>query len=1257
MTDLFALMPSADEIEEWARSNKAAEYDLAELVQRLIVGTTSFTRCDIPVGKATNQSGPDGLVTSAGNYYCPAGDSVWEWGVPHPDEKANDDFNNRTNATDEATLRASTFVFVTPWKWARSRSWEAEKKALGPWQDVKVIDSSDLAGWLTADVLTHVWLSERIKGPLAGEVRSLKSVWDEWSEEFGPPRAAPPQLVLAGRDAEAALVRAWVGAPFYHPIRGRSAIEGAAFVAAAMMTSETLAPALTQAAVVESVNTWRRLISVARRPMILVPLLRDVPPLLMTAEANGHTVIQPFPLKTPGQFHLEMPVAKAADLVPVLMSMGIEAERAGKIAKDSGGLMVPLARLLSTRAGAARWPDAAAAQYLGPVAFAGRWDEALDGDREALERLAGMSYAALQAGLTALASTEDPPVRLVGSVWTATSQLDALRSARPILTATRWDSFAAVAGEVLEERGPAWDLPVQERWLANVKGKTRRYSAGVRTGLAASLAIIATQPEFERLANTTRGGASLARGVVARLLRAANEDPVRERWVDLEDELPVLAEASPNEFIDEIQRGLEGVQPPLAELFVEEPGMLVPRSRVAGLLWALERLAWSPEYLSPVVVILARLAALDPGGRNGNRPANSLMEILLPWHPQTSGDRLARRAAIEAARRSAPGPIWSTLVRLLPTRHGIAMPTSRPEWRTWPPAEELQKAPADYWDTIRDVLELLLADVGTDARRWKDLLDGYDELPEPLGHRIITSLETLGPTAFEPDALQLLSDTMLEIVGNHRAYADAPWAMPETRVATLDALASRFVPTYPVLEHLWLFEQHPSTQRVSGDDYRTYESNLAEMRQAAMQGIYAASGWTGIEDLVRRAKDPYTVGGPILALDAAASDAVLAWASSGERPSIHALAGYLWARARRDGWAWSEQFVRSCVSEVSATRLAELLLACSREPEAWALAHELGPEVERAYWSIFDGFLTDEGLWVAAEKMIEFDRPYGAIQIIGNAATLKRFQRFDGEIAFHALEAALELEVPEKRLDTQLLDHEVAEIIGALDEIAFDPERLALIEWSYLPLLRHTQANALKHIHRRLASDVDYFVGIVSAVFRAKGEKPPAEPDPSVRTVAQNAYELLSTWHGPIPGQRDDGSIDPDALNEWVDVARAKFAASGRDEIGDQRIGHSLWYAPKGDDGLHPHEAVRDLLGRVASQEIETGFSTEAFNSRGVVSRRQGGDQERELAARYGELATAFREKWPQIAGVFRGLDDHYQSLGRWEDARDELDE
>lgn len=64
MPELFALLPTADEVEQWARFNRSAEDQFAELIQMLLAHTGAPRLVDIPVGKAINQPGPDGIVDS-----------------------------------------------------------------------------------------------------------------------------------------------------------------------------------------------------------------------------------------------------------------------------------------------------------------------------------------------------------------------------------------------------------------------------------------------------------------------------------------------------------------------------------------------------------------------------------------------------------------------------------------------------------------------------------------------------------------------------------------------------------------------------------------------------------------------------------------------------------------------------------------------------------------------------------------------------------------------------------------------------------------------------------------------------------------------------------------------------------------------------------------------------------------------------------------------------------------------------------------
>jgi hypothetical protein len=147
--------------------------------------------------------------------------------------------------------------------------------------------------------------------------------------------------------------------------------------------------------------------------------------------------------------------------------------------------------------------------------------------------------------------------------------------------------------------------------------------------------------------------------------------------------------------------------------------------------------------------------------------------------------------------------------------------------------------------------------------------------------------------------------------------------------------------------------------------------------------------------------------------------------------------------------------------------------------------------------------------------------------------------------------------------------------------------------------------------------------------------------------VALNAYRLLSEWNR-VPGLRDDGTVDAEALETWVTSVRTKLAESGHVEVGDSHIGRVLATAPADADG-RPPAPVRDLLEKLQSQDIEDGLRVELFNSRGPTTRGafDGGDQERVVAAGYFDQAKKFADRWPRTAVLLRELGESYEREAR----------
>jgi hypothetical protein len=232
-----------------------------------------------------------------------------------------------------------------------------------------------------------------------------------------------------------------------------------------------------------------------------------------------------------------------------------------------------------------------------------------------------------------------------------------------------------------------------------------------------------------------------------------------------------------------------------------------------------------------------------------------------------------------------------------------------------------------------------------------------------------------------------------------------------------------------------------------------------------------------------------------------------------------------------------------------------------------------------------------------------------------------------------------------------------AELLGVLQQSPeTDISRPAPLEWFFLPLLDRLEREP-KTLHRALAQAPDFFVEVLSWAYKAEAEEP-RELSEAQRFRGQLQAELLHSWRLP-PGLGEDGTVNPGQLRTWVTQARELAGACGRGRIGDQYITRVLINYPKGIDGAWPHEAVRDLLERVASEDFEVGSSVGIANSRGVVQRAigEGGAQERTLAERYAKDVYLLRNAWPRMARLMQAIAKSYEAEPRGGDAEAEMEE
>lgn len=1240
-----ALLPSADDLHEWA-SRVVATQELPRLVRRLIASTVEPTWLEAPAGTSVRFPGPDLVLrVPVANPWVPGGDSLWEMGTgADPEDKADSDYDKRTAQVPEAVRHATTFVFVTPRRWQERAAWMAEKQGRNQWADVRAIDANGLETWLEQALDVHLWLSHQINGRV-GDPRALENWWREWSDRSHP-HPIPPGLVLTGRERQRETLLGWLDAdPNAHTLRAPDVEEAVAFIAAALIGPDPDTDArLMRAVVVTRAEGWREVITVPR-PLILIPIFPDA----WTAEAvrRGHHVIVPVSPDEPLVPEVELLRIEDTDLTLAIRGLGIDPERADELVSAAAGSLLSLRRGLSRVEEFRRppWSEPDVARLLVPAVLAGTWDSGHGGDRSILSTLAGRDYESFEGDLEALAVAPDPPVRRRGSVWFLSSNEDVWAIVAQYVSGDDWSAFVRLAVQVLGEPDPAWDLPPRDRWAAALHGKGPAHSPRLRRAVSDTVAMLGGWRGLRDLPGG-RSGPQLAAVIVRQILDGINDDRSGARWAAISDGLARLAEAAPDLFLAAIGPAVAGDEPIVVALMNDaEAGGMFGRAAHTSILWALETLAWSQDYLEPVAQLLADWTAKDPGGRLANRPVASLRGVFLSWYPQTSADVHQRLAVLDGLRRRSPGASWPLLLDLIPRPDQIATQTARPRWRPWAPIGEIRVSRADVALAARTIVAWLIEDAGNHASRWAQIVEVLPDLPDEFDEAILDSLAHLRTEEVPIGELEELNSKLRTVVGHHRAYADAEWAMPPARVDKLAAVADRFRPTDPVAEHRWLFHGHPDMALVVGKDYEKYDDALADLRRQALSHVRAAGGWDRIAELADSAETPETVGWTAAHLEDADDESGLRWVTASSPRLQRAAHGFIRGRRLVKGWAWAADAIASAETWSPAER-ARALFAASETEEAWRLAAELGRDVEAAYWAAYTGFPIGEAKVGAARKLLEFGRPFEAIDLLGAQRDLKEGP-FDAELAFAALVASMRSPGPSHGSGLVSFEHHLANLLNALEASGFPEDGIAAVEWFYLPLLERGKRPP-RLLEKRLATDAAFFVEVVSAAFRrAKGE--PAATDEGAQEVAANAYRLLSRWKTP-PG-RVAGGMDEEGLRRWVTQARNLLAEVDRLAIGDQRIGHVLWYSPPGADGLKPHEAIRNLLEELSNEDVESGYAIEAFNSRGVYRRSmtEPGKEETALAEGFEADAARIEPRWARTSALLKGIAEGYRAAAKRE--------
>ena len=669
-------------------------------------------------------------------------------------------------------------------------------------------------------------------------------------------------------------------------------------------------------------------------------------------------------------------------------------------------------------------------------------------------------------------------------VWKVVARFEGWYALGPKLFDEHLDLLRETAVSVLGEQDPQFELPPPERYAASIHGKVLMHSQYLRHGLAESLALLGSHPKA--LTSCSFGKAETTAALSVRALLSGAD---WLRWASLNDLLPLLAEASPGEFLDAVEKALSNDPCPFDAVFSQESSGIGGWNYMTGLLWALETLAWDEEHLTRVTVVLGELAARDPGGNWGNRPSNSLTTILLPWLPQTCAPVAKRQTAVATLLNESPAVGWKLLLSLLPDTHQVSSGSHKPMWRKIIPDDWSRDVTnREYWEQVTIYVDFAIRAAKQDPKKLAELIDLLPTLPSSGLNQLVTHLGSDTIVSMpEQDRLPLWNELM-DLVSRHRKFADAEWAMNPNLVNEIASVAERLAPVAPIFRYQRLFSEREFDLYEEKGNYEEQLKDLESRRQKAVAEILEYGSVEALLKFVRAVDSPWRVGfaaGMVATIDV--DEKFLPSLLESQTKSLaQFVGGFVWGRFRARGWPWIDGID---MSKWSTSEKGQLLAYLPFTLDTWRRLPELlGPD-EFAYWSKanVNPYDTEEGLELAIDRLVQHGRPHAAIRCLKKMQYDK--QRLDPQQAIRVLKA-----IHDSSEERHVIN--VDAIVDVIQELQEEPstnsDDLIQIEWTSLPLLNRLHGPGPKGLEQRLADDPRFFCDIIRLVFRSEKEDSPA---------------------------------------------------------------------------------------------------------------------------------------------------------------------
>lgn len=782
------------------------------------------------------------------------------------------------------------------------------------------------------------------------------------------------------------------------------------------------------------------------------------------------------------------------------------------------------------------------------------------------------------------------------------------------------DKFKGVFSQVLDENNSNQDLnSLKKQTLITDFNKNFKYSKVLRAGVTEGMALVANNEglfsncSYQKVENV----AFLS---VQDLLDDYSNSSL---WASIHEVLTPLAEISPKKFLDIVKKtfSIKNNNPFKELLNICNSKVFFSKDYLWGIRWALADLAWDKDYFGESALLLAKLADIEKNfdDDSHNYSLTILIEILLPWHPQTTAESMNRIAVVKSILKESSVVGWKLLKALLPNKTTSSTNHPTPSWLNTIPENMLESRVSnqEYWEQVKQYSKLFV-DNAKELPGIIDVIKNVSNLPKSSFNLFVKNLNssTVRGKLSESDEEVIWNALLDEVHHNERQMkSDINYALPMESVNMINALVEKFAPNDILEKYKRLFDNNDFKLYEDIDNWKESEKKLEIQRIDAVKNILETFEFKEIINFAAEVKFPFQVGialGKIEEIDNEIFPKYIDKVSSHKE----LVRGYIVSRFYRTNpfdmnenmkWVKNIDF-----TNWHAEQIAEFLINLPFKQPIWNIVERQSKTVQNNYWQKVIDFrdMSDQGyLDYPFNKLLEVKRSIAAVDCFrwvlyhyrSKKISISNNEEINVNMCQKILLNLLELKDSDNQV-TQELYNNITEIIDFLQQkLPLTDSNLWTIEWNFMPFFDVYNKKIPRAVIYSIENNPEIFHQMISTVFKSTNSLDTHTEMKVPELVTHNIYSLtIINDFKILPGTDENGKFIVQNFNSWIKKVKKLCESSGHWDAAQSTIGSYLINAPKDKTGLFIHKSVAKVLDQYDNEKMRHGYNTGIINNLGV---------------------------------------------------------